>query len=111
HVFVIPVFIHIPIPKERFVKKSMIISLVVLVGLAGCGGRKKKKTEKIKSEQTTVALAKDEVNIPLADNDTRDFILDDNLDEFTLLDDMSPEYASADDVYAPDLDLASDLSW
>jgi len=67
-------------------KQYAVLSLLVLVGLSGCWRNKKKEQQKNKNNGQIVAMS-DNINIPLADDEMKNFLLDENLDELTIADD------------------------
>lgn len=64
--------------KGRFMKKTLLALLIVIVGLPGCGGKKVKSTKIAKNKVV-------EIDIPLADDNLRNFF-DDEVNDFALLD-------------------------
>jgi len=76
--------------KGGFMKKEMLVLLIALFGLSGCG-IKKKGTKPVKVSTQT------EIDIPLADDSIRSFF-DDEVGEFTLMEEETPDLETAADI-------------
>lgn len=67
-------------------KKQYAVVLLLLVGMAGCGKKKKKVELKKDSKKTEVFT---EVDLPVAKNSDMHSFFDDNVNEFALVDDAN----------------------
>jgi outer membrane protein OmpA-like peptidoglycan-associated protein len=76
-------------------KKGCILLFVLLLGVSGCGGRRKRKGEPVKEKRpVATAQASTNVAIPLAQDQSRSFF-DDDLEEFELVDNQTDNAAVA----------------
>jgi len=84
-------------------KKQYALGLVLLLSVAGCGSWRKKKSEEAKSTKTEVFS---EVDIPVAGDDVMRSFFDEDVNEFTYIEE--PVSAQAIDIAQVD---DSRLSW